>query len=332
MRHKTIRLTLIISLCFAAWLGIAYRNAVNAPAVNEKQVIVEIEKGDSVLRIAEKMTAKHLKMSPFWFIVLAFSENAASKLKAGEYELTAGMTVPDIIKLLVLGKTKQYAITFPEGWSFKDILQAVNNNPKLGHTLDHADIQGAMKNWGADALMPEGLFFPDTYFFEKNQSDISLLKRAYDKMRVVLQEEWQRKGEGLPFKTPYEALILASIIEKETGLPSERPMVAGVFIRRLKNDMPLQTDPTVIYGMGEHYKGNIGTVDLKTATPYNTYVFKGLPPTPIAMPSREAIKSVLHPDHSDNLYFVSRGDGTHVFSPNLKQHNQAVKRYQKQQK
>ena len=328
MRPKIIRLTLTVSLCLAAWLGIAYRNAVQTPAVTEKTVIVEIEKGDSVLRIAEKMVAKHLKMSPFWFIVLAFGENAAAKLKAGEYELTAGMTVPDIIKLLVLGRTKQYAITFPEGWSYKDILQAVNNNPKLGHTLDHADIQVIMKQWGADALMPEGLFFPDTYFFEKNQSDISLLKRAYDKMQAILKEEWRHKAEGLPFKTPYEALILASIIEKETGSQSERPMVAGVFIRRLKNEMPLQTDPTVIYGMGEHYQGNIGTVDLKTATPYNTYIIKGLPPTPIAMPSREAINSVLHPDNSDNLYFVSRGDGTHIFSPTLNQHNQAVKRYQ----
>lgn len=332
MHHKIIRVTYILSICFAAWLGITYQRAVTDSAVNDRPVTIEIEKGDSIFRIAKKMVAYQLNVSPFWFIVIAFSENAANKLKAGEYELRAGMTIPDIIKLLALGKTKQYAITFPEGWSFKDILQAVSDNPKLGHTIDHADVQGVMKKWGTDALMPEGLFFPDTYFFEKNQSDVSLLKRAYDKMQIVLQEEWRHKAEGLPFKTPYEALILASIIEKETASQSERPMVAGVFIRRLKNNMPLQTDPTVIYGMGEHYKGNIGSVDLKTATPYNTYVFKGLPPTPIAMPSREAIKSVLHPDNSDNLYFVSRGDGTHVFSATLSMHNQAVKRYQKHRK
>ncbi|MGR8979927.1 MAG: endolytic transglycosylase MltG [Gammaproteobacteria bacterium] len=330
MSHKTIRSVLILLGVCAGWLGLAYQHSFYAPAVNGKPVTVEIDRGDSLFRITEKLVAKDLNINPFWFIVIAICENSATKLKAGEYELTAAMTIPDIIKLLAQGKTKQYAITFPEGWSFKDILQAVNNNPKLGHTIDQADFQSIMKKWGADTLIPEGLFFPDTYFFEKNQSDISLLKRAYDKMQAVLQEEWRNKAEGLPFKTPYEALILASIIEKESGMQSERPMIAGVFIRRLKNDMLLQTDPTVIYGMGENYKGNIGTIDLQTATPYNTYVFKGLPPTPIAMPSREAIKSVLHPDHSDNLYFVSRGDGTHVFTSTLTHHNQAVKQYQKQ--
>lgn len=328
MSNKIIRFTLITLIFCAGWIGIAYQHAINQPAVKDKQVIVEIEKGDSIFRIAEKMVAKNLNISPFWFIIIAFRENSATKLKAGEYELTAGMTIPDIVKILALGKTKQYSITFPEGWSFKDILEEVNNNPKLGHTIDQANIQSIMKKWGADTLIPEGLFFPDTYFFEKNQSDISLLKRAYDKMQVVLQQEWRKKAEGLPFKNPYEALILASIIEKETGLKSERPMVAGVFIRRLKNDMLLQTDPTVIYGMGENYKGNISYNDLKTATPYNTYIFKGLPPTPIAMPGHEAIMSVLHPDNSDNLYFVSRGDGTHVFSSTLDDHNQAINQYQ----
>jgi UPF0755 protein len=160
-------------------------------------------------------------------------------------------------------------------------------------------------------------------------SDVSLLKRAYDKMQTVLREEWNHKAEELPFQNPYEALILASIIEKETGTESERPLIAGVFIRRLKNGMPLQTDPTVIYGMGERYRGNIGSEDLKNATPYNTYLVKGLPPTPIAMPGRQAIHSVLHPDDSDTLYFVARGDGTHVFSATLKEHNQAVNLYQR---
>jgi UPF0755 protein len=179
---------------------------------------------------------------------------------------------------------------------------------------------------------PEGLFFPDTYFFEKHTSDIALLKRAYDKMQLVLKQEWDHKAETLPFKSPYEALILASIVEKETGVVAERPLIAGVFIRRLQTGMLLQTDPTVIYGMGESYQGNIRFKDLKTATPYNTYVIKGLPPTPIAMPGRDAINAALHPDTSNNLYFVARGDGTHEFSATLKAHNLAVNNFQKKKK
>ncbi|MFZ2311277.1 MAG: endolytic transglycosylase MltG, partial [Methylobacter sp.] len=169
-------------------------------------------------------------------------------------------------------------------------------------------------------------------FFEKHMSDVSLLKRAYDKMQTVLQQEWQNKAEGLPFKTPYEALTLASIVEKETGAKTERPLIAGVFIRRLEQDMLLQTDPTVIYGMGENYKGDIGYSDLTTATPYNTYVVKGLPPTPIAVPGRDAINAVLHPADGSSLYFVSRGDGTHVFSSTLEDHNAAVDTFQRKKK
>jgi UPF0755 protein len=173
------------------------------------------------------------------------------------------------------------------------------------------------------------MFFPDTYFFEKHTTDIALLKRSYDKMQSILQQEWLNKADGLPFKTPYEALILASIVEKETGDKTERPLIAGVFVRRLQNDMLLQTDPTVIYGMGDKFQGGIGYNDLKTATPYNTYMIKGLPPTPIAMPGRDAIVATLHPDNGNSLYFVSRGDGTHVFSATLKDHNLAVNKYQR---
>ena len=243
------------------------------------------------------------------------------KLKTGEYELTSGLTVPQILALFVQGKTKQHAITFPEGWSFKEILHEIEKNPNLEHTLNGVDFGSVMAKFKSDMQSPEGLFFPDTYFFEKHTSDASLLKRAYDKMQRVLQQEWLNKAEGLPFKTPYEALILASIVEKETASTAERPLIAGVFIRRLEQNMLLQTDPTVIYGMGESYQGDIKSKDLTTATPYNTYIISGLPPTPIAMPGRDALYAVLHPDKGDSLYFVARGDGTHVFSANLKDHN-----------
>jgi UPF0755 protein len=226
--------------------------------------------------------------------------------------------MPELLALFVQGKTKQHTITFPEGWSFKQIRQEIENNSDLEHSLSTADFDNIMsKITGADLTVarPEGLFFPDTYYFEKHTSDLFLLQRAYDKMQRVLQQEWQNKAEGLPFTTPYQALILASIVEKETAAVNERPLIAGVFIRRLEKKMLLQTDPTVIYGMGDSYQGDIKSKDLTTATPYNTYVISGLPPTPI-----------------DSLYFVARGDGTHVFSASLKDHNTAVNSFQRNKK
>jgi UPF0755 protein len=340
---------LIISISVAGdWVWHDYQKALHTPAVIGSPIVIEVDKGDSFNQITDKLLAKSLNMNPFWFKVIAVQEKAANKLKTGEYELAPGLTLPEILVMFVQGKTRQYAITFPEGRSFKEILQEVEKNPNLEHTLHDVDFKVLMSRLGADikhsaiapgialppASMqsPEGLFFPDTYFFEKHTSDVALLKRAYDKMQLVLQQEWCNKAETLPFKTPYEALILASIVEKETGVVAERPLIAGVFMRRLQAGMLLQTDPTVIYGMGENYQGNIGYNDLKTATPYNTYMIKGLPPTPIAMPGRDAIYAALHPDNSNTLYFVARGDGTHEFSATLKEHNLAVDSFQRKKK
>jgi UPF0755 protein len=301
--------------------------------------------------------AQKVSIKPFWFKAIAFLGKTYKRIKTGEYELNPGLNIPEILDLFVQGKTKQYSITFPEGWNFNEILQEVEKNPNLEHQLTKADFAALMAQLGmenklstsspsleseqpsaiapglaltpASMQSPEGLFFPDTYFFEKHTTDVSLLKRSYDKMQSILQLEWLNKADGLPFKSPYEALILASIVEKETGDKAERPLIAGVFVRRLQNDMLLQTDPTVIYGMGDKFQGGIGYNDLKTATPYNTYIIKGLPPTPIAMPGRDAIVAALHPDNGNSLYFVSRGDGTHVFSATLKDHNLAVNTYQR---
>ncbi|MEQ1528231.1 MAG: endolytic transglycosylase MltG [Methylococcales bacterium] len=329
MHYKIIGFTLLVLSFVGGWLALDYQDSLNKTAVTGNSVTIEIAKGDSLSKIADKLIAQQVVIKPLWFKAFAFHENIANKLKAGEYELAAGLTVPQILDLLAEGKTKQYSITFPEGRCLKDILHDIANNPHLEHTLTNLNTD-ALKS-GLKVSMPsfEGLFFPDTYFFEKHMTDVSLLKRAYDKMQAVLADEWLHKSEGLPFKSAYEALTLASIVEKETAAVNERPLIAGVFIRRLEKDMLLQTDPTVIYGMGDAYKGDIRYKDLQQLTPYNTYMVKGLPPTPISMPGREAINAVLHPNKSNSLYFVAKGDGTHVFSESLRDHNQAVDNFQK---
>ncbi|MEI6333127.1 MAG: endolytic transglycosylase MltG [Methylococcaceae bacterium] len=361
MAFKIIAGVLLTLIIVSGWAWRDFKSALITPAVVGKPVVIEINKGDSFNQIIDKLLVQNVDIKPLWFKVLAVSENAVKKLKTGEYELASGLTLPEILAVFVQGKTKQYAITFPEGWSFKEIVLEIKNNPNLEHALPQVDYNALMFQWGADVKQPaiapgialdncamgcstspvpgvvppasmqspEGLFFPDTYFFEKHTTDVALLKRAYDKMQLVLKQEWQDKAEALPFTTPYEALILASIVEKETAVTTERPLIAGVFIRRLQTDMLLQTDPTVIYGMGDSYQGDIAYKDLKAATPYNTYIIKGLPPTPIAMPGRDAIYAVLHPHNSNSLYFVARGDGTHQFSATLKDHNLAVNNFQR---
>jgi UPF0755 protein len=272
---------------------------------------------------------QHIAIHPFWFKLFAYQKHLARHLKAGEYILPKGATGADILQLFADGKTRQYSITFPEGWSFRQVFQAIKNNPNLQHTLADAETGKLLMAIGSDKNYPEGLFFPDTYFFEKNTPDVELLKRAHDRMLKVLAEEWQNRDDELPLETPYQALILASIIEKETAAVEERQQIAGVFTRRLKKGMLLQTDPTVIYGMGEDYHGDIHSRDLREPTPYNTYVNGGLPPTPIAMPGKAAINAALHPDNAKTLYFVSRGNGRHAFSATLAEHEKYVERYQR---
>jgi len=330
--NKFFGLTLLCLSFTGGWAWMDYRQTLIAPVVKDNPVLIEIVKGDSMTRIAEKLAEQHLQVSSFWFKVIALRKQAAAKLKTGEYEFKPGLTLPEIIGLIAAGKTRQHSITFPEGWSLADILAELNNDPHIEHTLKDLSPDAVRAQLGINESKAEGLFFPDTYFFEKNMSDVSLLKRAYGKMQSVLQEEWPQRAANLPINSPYEALILASIVEKETGAEDERPLIAGVMVRRLQSGMPLQTDPTVIYGMGENYHGNIAEQDLKTPTPYNTYLLKGLPPTPIAMPGREAIHAALHPDTGNSLYFVARGNGTHVFSSTLQDHNHAVEVFQKQKK
>jgi UPF0755 protein len=330
--NKFIGLTLLFISFTTGWAWMDYRSALYTPIVKNNPAVIEIVKGDSTTRIAEKLAEQQLKVSPLWFKVIALQKQSAAKLKTGEYEFAAGLTLPEVIDQIAAGKTRQHSITFPEGWSFAEILTAIQNNPYIRHTLNETSPEALRAQLGISESKTEGLFFPDTYFFDKNMSDTSLLKRAYDRMQSVLLEEWSQRSPGLPLNSPYEALILASIIEKETGEDDERTLIAGVMIRRLQSGMPLQTDPTVIYGMGDKYQGNIAEPDLKNPTPYNTYLIKGLPPTPIAMPGRAAIHAALHPDGGKSLYFVAKGDGTHIFSSTLQDHNHAVDLFQKQKK
>ena len=320
----------LISLC-SAWLWSEYNHALVVPVVLESNQTIEINRGDSFQTITDKLIAKKIQIQPLWFKIIAYEQKVLNRLKAGDYQLTVGLTTPEILALFVQGKSRQYSITFPEGWNFKQVLQALNDNPQIKNTLNSHDYQGLMIKLDSPYQHPEGLFFPDTYFFDKNTTDIAILKRAYQKMQQVLTVEWQNKETGLPLKNAYQALILASIVEKETGVARERPEIAGVFVRRLHIGMLLQTDPTVIYGMGDAYQGNIRRKDLRKPTIYNTYVIKGLPPTPIAMAGQHAIHSALHPAQGKALYFVARGDGSHVFSATLRAHNNAVNKFQRNQ-
>jgi UPF0755 protein len=232
------------------------------------------------------------------------------------------------LALFASGRSIQYPVTLVEGRRFRDVVGELAEVSVLEHELTGLSDAEVMERVGIDEAHPEGWLFPDTYLVVRGSTDVALLRRAYERMQEVLAEEWANRSEDLPLATPYDALILASIIEKETGVAEERPAIAGVFVRRLQRGMRLQTDPTVIYGMDDAFDGDIRRADLRRETPYNTYVIDGLPPTPIALPGREAIHAALHPADGDSLYFVARGDGRHYFSATLDEHNCAVRHYQ----
>lgn len=254
-------------------------------------------------------------------------------VKAGEYEIKPGTTSLDLLSLFASGQIALHELRIVEGWRFSQALEAVKHNPVLVHTLP-ADVSAAqvMATLGRPAEDAEGRFFPDTYHFPRGTTDIAYLRRAHAAAHKLLQEEWDRREPGLPYRTPYDALIMASIVERETGAPEERAQIAGVFVRRLAKGMRLQTDPTVIYGLGERFDGNLRKTDLLADAPYNTYTRGGLPPTPICLPGRAALHAAMHPAPGDALYFVSRGDGTHQFSATLSEHEAAVRRYQLRRK
>ena len=252
----------------------------------------------------------------------------ANRIRAGEYRLTDTLVPDDLLALLVSGKSVNYSLTLLEGWNIRQVRAAVAAHEALEQTLEGVDNEELMNLLGLPGVHAEGQFFPDTYQFTRGMSDLEFLRRAQRTLDRELATAWAQKAEDIPLNSPYEALILASIVEKETGQASERAQIAGVFARRLRKGMKLQTDPTVIYGMGERFDGNIRRKDLREDTPYNTYVHTGLPPTPIAMPGRGALQAAVNPAPGKAIYFVAKGDGTHAFSTTLAEHNAAVRKYQ----
>ena len=290
---------------------------------------LDVGRGSSLKEIVAQLHAQGVTAAhPLYWRLLAEQLRVSGRLHAGEYALTPGMTPRDLLSNMAAGKVLQRNFTIVDGWTFRDLRQALTKADKLrqdGAALDDASV---MEKIGAAGEMPEGRFLPETYAYVKGDSDLDILRRAHAAMSKTLDGLWAQRDKDLPLASPYEALILASIVEKETGRADERPRIAGVFVRRLRTHMLLQTDPTVIYGMGESYAGNIHKSDLTTDTPYNTYTRPGLPPTPIALPGRPALEAALHPASGSELYFVSRGDGSHVFSSSLEEHNRNVACYQ----
>ncbi|HHJ14395.1 MAG TPA: endolytic transglycosylase MltG [Gammaproteobacteria bacterium] len=316
-----------------AWLFMDFDSFRQQPLFEaQAPVMLQVRPGSSLRKVASELEARGLLARPRYLLLLARWKGVDGKIRAGEYALAPGTTPEQLLRQLTQGKVVQYALTLIEGETFRDMMRRILDAPALEHRLKDTTPEAVMEALGYPGLHPEGRFMPDTYHYPRGTTDIGLLRRAWREMEQFLDHAWAGRDPGLPLKTPYEALILASIVEKETGLASERPLIAGVFMRRLEQGMRLQTDPTVIYGMGDAFDGDIRFRDLRTDTPYNTYTRAGLPPTPIAMPGRAAILAVLHPAPGDALYFVARGDGSHEFSATLKAHNRAVDRYQRKRR
>lgn len=294
--------------------------------VDQKEL--NINAGSSLKSVGTQLVNQGVLNEPWSFVFLVRLLSGASQIKAGSYLLDNGITPYQLFLVLTNGSNTQTSITFIEGWTFAQMRHALNKHESVKHmTMAYTDRQ-IMEEIDPKVTEPEGMFFPDTYYFSAGMSDKEILKRAYLTMQNRLTIAWENRQAGLPYKTPYDALIMASIVEKETGKASERPEIAGVFLNRLRIGMRLQTDPSVIYGLGTNFDGNLRKQDLLNDNPYNTYTRGGLPPTPIAMPGIGAIAAALHPAQTKSLYFVGKGDGSHIFSTNLNDHNNAVARYQ----
>lgn len=293
------------------------------------QVEFKVPAGSSARQVANRLHALHIIRHPGWWLLYARLSDQAGSIQSGDYAIRTGMTPLQLLDDMVNGRTVQYGITLIDGWTFAQAMHALNADPHIRHTLKPVDYPGLIARLGGPKDMPpEGWFYPNTYFFSNGATDVSILKRAYQAMRQDLDHAWDARAPGLPLKTPYDALILASLVEKETGSAKERPLVASVFVNRLRLGMRLQSDPTVIYGLGKRYDGDITFKDLRDPSPYNTYVHTGLPPTPIALPGGPAIQAVLHPADTQYLYFVATGKGTHVFSKTYAEQKRAVIKYQ----
>lgn len=297
--------------------------------LQKSPLMVVIKPNSSVASVARQLEQGGVQISSWGFELLARLQQQQHLLQAGSYTLETGATPRSILDKMVRGEVTMDVVTLIEGWEFRRMRATLDAHPGLRHETSGMPDAALLKAIGAKESHPEGLFFPDTYLFAPGSSDLDLYRRAYRLMQKRLTDSWKGRSTDLPFKTPYEALILASIVEKETGQEAERPLIAAVFLNRLRQRMLLQTDPTVIYGLGVTFDGNLRKRDLMTDSPYNTYTRAGLPPTPIALPGKASLAAVFHPAPSTALYFVARGDGSSAFSNNLGEHNRAVNQYQR---
>ncbi|MHC8396221.1 endolytic transglycosylase MltG [Pseudomonas sp. LB3P93] len=331
MRRKFLLLLetglVLAGLCLgaAAW---KIHSALEQPLNITQEELLEVPKGTTPTRTFYRLEADGVIKDAFWLRVYWRFNLAGQPLHKGEYRMQPGMTVEGLIDLWKRGDIVQYSLTLVEGWNFHQVRAALAKDEKLEQTLNGLSDSEVMTKLGHAGIFPEGRFFPDTYRFVRGMTDLDLLKKAYDRLDEVLAKEWEQRAADVPYTEPYQALIMASLVEKETGVPQERGQIAGVFVRRMAIGMLLQTDPTVIYGLGDRYSGKLTRAHLKEPTPYNTYMISGLPPTPIAMVGREAIHAALNPVAGNSLYFVARGDGSHVFSDDLDAHNNAVREFQ----
>lgn len=316
-------LALLATIAGASWFTVRHLQMRSAPTA------FSVPTGASLRSAAQVIEAAGVDLPAWQLELLGRVLGRSSKIKAGSYEIEDGLTALALLDKLTRGDVTQGEIVLVEGKTFRQFRAALNEHPDLAHdSLKLTDMQ-IIARLGAKESHPEGLFFPDTYLFNKGSSDFDVLRRAYKAMQLRLVAAWDTRDASLPVRTAYELLTLASIVEKETGTPADRPQVAAVFVNRLRRGMLLQTDPTVIYGLGERFDGNLRKVDLQTDTPWNTYMRLGLPPTPIAMPSLASLQAAARPPPTEKLYFVARGDGSSEFSSSLDQHNNAVAKYQK---
>ena len=298
-------------------------------AIGEAPLEVEIPRGQPLAVTARQLADRGVLKHPRWLELYARRTGADARIKAGEYAIPPGTTPRGLLALFQSGAVIQHSVTIVEGWTFRDLRKALESEPHIDNTLAGQDEAAVMAALGEAGMQAEGLFFPDTYLFGKGTTDLEILRQARNRMRRELDAAWAARAADLPIGSAYDALILASIVEKETALASERPRIAGVFTQRLRIGMRLQTDPTVIYGLGSGFDGNLRRADLERDGPYNTYTRAGLPPTPIALPGAEALRAAVNPDERGELYFVATGlpDGSHEFSKTLKEHEAAVRRY-----
>ncbi|MDQ2069258.1 endolytic transglycosylase MltG [Natronospira bacteriovora] len=324
-----LTLMMIGAAVAAFWAWQQWQAVTTTPLAVDEAEYLQVDRGRSLISVMRELESRGLIQDADRVRYWSRITGEGRAIRAGEYRLEPGMTVPDLVSRMDRGEVVLHRLTLVEGWTFRQFREALANHDAVQSTLDGVADEEIMAVLGYPEMHPEGWFLPETYSFPRGTSDREILQRAHQSMREALEAIWQDRDGGLPFDTPYEALILASIIERETGQYGERRKVAGVFVRRLREGMRLQTDPTVIYGLPEgEYQGRLRYRHLRTDTPYNTYTRHGLTPTPIAMPGRASLEAAVQPLVGEYLYFVSRNDGTHHFSATLREHNRAVRKYQ----